>query len=222
MLSKSAMRGRLFSLRFEPRPKHLFEAPGDSLALLLQNSADARFGNSMSLRQLIQTQATFTISQQQSEIYLQRFTPIRDLPALPAHACPDTFDDDAPFQFRHRRHDDDDGSAQRAFGVYRLSLRKKLNAEPVSSSRACSRCLVLRAKRSATRPRGRRIYGGGHPPSFCQGWAASIARRCHDRRIPSRVRTLFGQQTAASRSSWVSRCWSAVLKLDINCGSFHC
>ena len=42
--------------------RHLFEASGDSLAFLLKNSADARFRDSVSLCQLIQTQATFAIS----------------------------------------------------------------------------------------------------------------------------------------------------------------
>ena len=40
----------------------------------------------------------------------------------PAHARPDPLDDDATFEFRHRRHDDDDGSAQRPLCVYRLTL----------------------------------------------------------------------------------------------------
>src|SRR5437667_146331 len=46
------------------------------------------------------------------------------------HTSPDPLDDDAPLQFRHGRHDDDYGSAERTLRVNCLTLREELNTEP--------------------------------------------------------------------------------------------
>src|SRR2546428_563908 len=56
-------------------------------------------------------------------------TDLASFEPCPAHARPDPLDNDATFEFRHRRHDDDDRPTQRTLCVYRLTLGEELNAE---------------------------------------------------------------------------------------------
>jgi hypothetical protein len=47
------------------------------------------------------------------------------------HARADTFDDQRPFEFSHRRDNDYDRATERAVGVDRFALGQKLDAEVV-------------------------------------------------------------------------------------------
>ncbi len=86
----------------------------------------------MTLGDLSQRHSTASILDNLLPIDIQPRTPNLPAPQLcPAHARPDTLDDDAPLQFRHRRHDDNDRPTKRSLSVYRLALREELNPKSI-------------------------------------------------------------------------------------------
>src|SRR5437667_8523679 len=94
-----------------------------NLACFLHEAAHARPADRMLACYLRQRHAGAAVMHNLLAVNVESSTTdLASFEPCPAHARPDPLDNDATFEFRHRRHDDDDRPTQRTLCVYRLTL----------------------------------------------------------------------------------------------------